>query len=225
MLASLRCLGPRTETDEDKVRWIALDSIDSARDSSSVRCAEPSTKGIIVTTQSGRKANIRLFAGTNGLNYTSALRQFASSGEDLLVETRTSDPGPDAAAELAWADARGLTAGPRSGCFHALASDSGLAGRGHRYSYREDCSFLGSSHVRDHLRTYQYRGPNDSRRRLAVVTFAPYADWKDPKVLASLAATADEFDVAYRIGMAKDATYGSGTVPVVFWNPRVIDLP
>jgi len=28
----------------------------------------------------------------------------------------------------------------------------------------------------------------------------------------------------YRIGYDRDATYGGGTVPVVFWNPRVIDL-
>lgn len=177
-----------------------------------------------MTTQSGRKANIRLFAETNGLNYTGAFREFAPDGEQLLVEVRTAEPGPDPAAELEWAAPRRLTPGPRSGCFHMLASASGLAGRDHRYSHHEDCSFLGNSRVRDHARTYQYRGPNDKRRRLAVVTFAPYSDWSDPAVLDSLAATAKQFDLAYRIGMSKDATYGSGTVPIVFWNPRVIDL-
>jgi hypothetical protein len=34
-----------------------------------------------------------------------------------------------------------------------------------------------------------------------------------------------EFDVRYRVGLTRDVTYGSGTVPIVFWNPRVIDLP
>ncbi|WP_406247401.1 hypothetical protein ACI7YT_17660 [Microbacterium sp. M] len=106
-----------------------------------------------------------------------------------------------------------------------LASASGLAGRGHRYSHRDECSLLGHSAVRDHVRTYQYRGPNDKRRRLAVVTFAPYSDWNDRKVLEYVADTADEFDIRYRIGMSKDATCGSGTVPIVFWNPRVIALP
>lgn len=178
-----------------------------------------------MTTHSGRKAIVRQFASVNETNYTTALREFVPGTGELLVEASSADPGPDQAAETAWADARGLTQGPRSGCFHMLASASGLAGRGHRYSHHDECSFLGHSVVRDHVRTYQYRGPNDSRRRLAVVTFAPYSDWNDPKVLEYVADTADEFDLRYRIGMSKDATYGSGTVPIVFWNPRVIALP
>lgn len=40
-----------------------------------------------------------------------------------------------------------------------------------------------------------------------------------------LEVIAREFDVRYRVGLTRDVTYGSGTVPIVFWNPRVIDLP
>ena len=87
-----------------------------------------------------------------------------------------------------------------------LSSASGDAGRGHRYTHRDECNFLGHSLVRDHVRTYQFRGPSDCRRRLSLVTFAPYSDWKDPKVLEYLADTAAEFDIRYRIGMSKDAT-------------------
>lgn len=59
----------------------------------------------------------------------------------------------------------------------------------------------------------------------AVLSFSPYQHWNSETLHDELEEIVSEFDVRYRIGLARDVTYGADTVPIVFWNPRVIDLP
>jgi hypothetical protein len=77
--------------------------------------------------------------------------------------------------------------------------------------------------MKDHPRAYNAK-PQGGRSRLAVVTFAPYSNWDYPALQAEVRATADEYDLRFRMGMSGDQTYGLSTVPIVFWNPRVLEL-
>lgn len=57
-----------------------------------------------------------------------------------------------------------------------------------------------------------------------MLAFSPYLHWASENLHDELEETVSEFDVRYRIGLTRDVTYGAGTVPIVFWNPRLIDL-
>lgn len=179
-----------------------------------------------MTTNSAFKATVRDFAALNGIKYTVALREFDEGTGHLRARARNVEPGPSRASEDLWAADRALARTEPHGCFHQLASDSGRGGHGYK-AYQMGCSFQDDMDnvIKDHARAFLFRGPNDSRRRLAVVTFAPYRRWDSPRVQAELRRLAAEHDLAYRVGMLRDATYGSGTIPIVIWNPRVLDLP
>ncbi|WP_100812233.1 MULTISPECIES: hypothetical protein [Microbacterium] len=175
-----------------------------------------------MTTHHSRKAQVRAFADLNSISYTTAFRQFdATSGRPLYADPTLALPGREER-ERAWAADHGLSVGTRDSCFHMLASDSGLVGRFHKYESRA-CLFREPTHVRDHGRAYNVR-PAGGRSRLAVVTFAPYSSWDYDKLQAEVRSTAEEYDLRFRIGMSGDQTYGLSTVPVVLWNPRVLDL-
>ena len=179
-----------------------------------------------MTTNNAFKTSVRNFAELNGIKYTTARREFDEMTGRLSVDAREVSPGPDRGAELDWADERGLVPTEPHGCFHQLASASGRGGHGYK-AYEMGCSFQDdmSTVIKDHARAFLFRGPADSRRRLAVVTFAPYRRWDNQRVMDELRQLASEHRLAFRIGLLRDATYGSGTVPIAIWNPRVLDLP
>lgn len=179
-----------------------------------------------VTSNTLLKKDVRLFADINGVNYTSALREFDLQAGKPVSEARFRKPGPDYAAEAAWAAARGLKPNGHDRCFHELGNASGRVGYRDRDHWDGPCSQVnrGETALKDHSRSYRYRAPGASRGRTAVFTFAPYRHWNDQKLIDEVTAFATEYDVRYRIGYDRDATYGGGAVPVVFWNPRVIDL-
>jgi hypothetical protein len=180
-----------------------------------------------VTTNSLFKQDVRQFADLNGLSYTAALREFdPDAGAPFFAARDRNAVGPNAAAELAWAQPRGLVQFSRYACFHQLTNASGRVGPDHHYLHRRElCSMDGDSRFKDHARAYLFRGPNDSRRRTAVLSFSPYQRWDSDTLHDELEEIVSEFDVRYRVGLTRDVTYGAGTVPIVFWNPRVIDLP
>jgi hypothetical protein len=191
-----------------------------------MRCAEPiEDQEDIVIVHSAFKTAVRTFAALNSIKYTAALREFDEATGRLRVSTRGVTPGPSRAAEDQWAEARALVRTEPHGCFHQLASDSGRGGHGYK-AYQMDCSFQDDMDtlIKDHARAFLYQGPSDSRRRLAAVTFAPYRGWDNPRVREELRLLATEHDLSFRVGMLRDATYGSGTIPIVIWNPRVLDL-
>ncbi|MGE3449350.1 MAG: hypothetical protein AB7H92_17420 [Microbacteriaceae bacterium] len=180
-----------------------------------------------MTSNSLFKQDVRLFADLNGISYTTALREFdATAGKPFFAARDRNAVGPNESAELAWANARGLVQGSRYVCFHQLANASGRVGADHSYTHRRHlCATQGDARFKDHPRSYLFRGPNDSRRRTAVLAFSPYQRWASETLRDELEEIVDEFDVRYRIGLTRDVTYGAGTVPIIFWNPRVIDLP
>lgn len=180
-----------------------------------------------MTSNSLFKQDVRLFADLNGIAYTTALREFdPDAGKPIYATRDRNSVGPNYAAEQAWADARGLVPYSRYACFHQLANASGRVGPDHSYTHRRQlCAMDGDARFKDHARAYLFRGPDDSRRRTAVLGFSPYQHWGSETLRDELEAIVSEFDVRYRIGLNRDVTYGSGTVPIVFWNPRVIDLP
>ena len=179
-----------------------------------------------MTSNSLFKQDVRLFADLNGVSYTAALREFDPEVGKPIYATRDHNAvGPNEATELAWAAARGLVQYSRYACFHQLANASGRVGADHSYTHRRHlCAMDGDSRFKDHPRAYLFRGPNDSRRRTAVLSFSPYQHWNSETLHDELEEVVSEFDVRYRIGLTRDVTYGAGTVPIVFWNPRVIDL-
>ena len=179
-----------------------------------------------MTTNTAFKTMVRNFAVLNSIKYTAALREFDETTGRLRASIRDVRPGPNRAAEDRWADERALVRTEPHGCFHQLASNSGRGGHGYD-AYAMGCSFQDDMDtvIKDHARAFLFRGPTDSRRRLAVVTFAPYRRWDNQRVQVETFRLAAEHDLAYRVGMLQDATYGSGTIPIVMWNPRVLDLP
>lgn len=180
-----------------------------------------------MTKNAHHKRDVRLFADINGLNYTGALRQFDPETGLPLFQFSEETPASRHHADEQWGEARGLKLGQGDACFHELSSTSGQVRRGYRTDHFG--GFCGPGEVgslfKDHPRSYLFRGPNDRRIRTAVIKFAPYAHWDNPELHSQVSAIADQFDVHFRIGMTGDATYGNATVPVVFWNPRVITLP
>lgn len=191
-----------------------------------MRCAELiEDQECIVTANSAFKTTVRSFATLNGIKYTAALREFDEPTGRLRTSLRDVGPGPNRASEDQWADERSLVRTEPRGCFHQLASDSGRGGHGYE-AYRMGCSFQDDMDtvIKDHARAFLFRGPNDSRRRLAVVTFAPYRRWENPRVQEELRRLAADHGLVFRVGMFRDATYGSGTIPIAVWNPRVLEL-
>ena len=172
------------------------------------------------------KQSVRKFAALNEVTYTTALREFGSVGDPRYRERSPRAWEDQVAAEKAWAGERGLsTARTSGGCFHQLSNASGRVGSMHYFeSLRQSCGSVGKERFKDHPREWSYRGPNDKSRRLAVMSFAPYQPWDSERLAEEIDAQAREFDLRVRVGFSADVTYGGNTVPVVFWNPRVIDL-
>ena len=131
--------------------------------------------------------------------------------------------------EQAWAGARGLELTIDHPCFCRLGNETGRISKSgperqrHRAGVPADCA-TDAGGYQDHARRYLFKGEGDARTRFAAVTFAPYLTWDDPDVTFPVIEAAERHDLEFRIGMPDDDTYGAGTVPIVMWNPRVIDL-
>lgn len=155
-----------------------------------------------------RKKFVRRYADENSISYTAASRQIDSDARFWL---RVNDE---------WAADRELIAhGPAAVCLHGVASATGVTP--HRYA--GDCR-LTVTHgpILDHIRVWDVR-PAGARRRAAVVSLGPYiADTSESR--DDVAELAGLYDLAWRFGEERDRSYGFGTVPVVLWNPRVINL-
>jgi hypothetical protein len=161
------------------------------------------------------KATVRRFADLNQVSYTTALRQFSSSGQPIyrMIQPKRNSPF----SEVDWAKARGLKLG-WIGCFHLLA-DPTLPK--HQCSDRPKVI---ESRTWDHHREYTApRLPGRQLRTPAAITFAPYSDWASTRLQDEVVEVAETYGLRFRIGFARDVAYGSGSCPIVFWNPDVFD--
>lgn len=164
------------------------------------------------------KAATRKLAAARGVNYTTALRGHG-------------DPIPVAAferqrRELVWMAKHRLTRHADASCLcdaryhHENSSPNSV------YLQGTCCRFNEAIQpARDHVKVYAAEGDSNLHKRPVVITMAPYPVLDPEGAAAAIAAAAIEHGLRYRIGHLGDDTYGRGTIPIVMWNPDLIDLP
>lgn len=168
---------------------------------------------------------VRQFADLNQISGIEAATHFSSGP---LTRHSFSPEGSHEysfgiAAEAVWAKTRGLVAMDDTPCLCRFGSERG-ASRSHRSYKNPECAASEGLGIMDHHRPYSFKPSDGSRRRPAVITYAPYMEWDSPSVASQVKEIATRFDLKVRVGYVSDVTYGAGTLPIVFWNPRVIEL-
>lgn len=173
------------------------------------------------------KQRVRQFAALNDVSYTTALREFDMNGKLLHQSSGYRMTEQQWKAERVWSKRYGLRRNWDGGiCFARLAQDGNAHRHGGFYCIPEDddiTRFSGS--FTDHASKWTAPSEaNTGRRQLAVLAFAPYRNWDNDRVTAPARRLADFLGLRVRFGFTADDTYGNGALPVVFWNPRVVDL-